>query len=157
SIRCRSSRPSMERPGSRSSPAPAADALPVPPYSTARAEKTADTGGSRDKVAAAPIHRSCDGATSHARRARPVLWEKGMRRFAVACLFGLGASVGLCRADEGLWTFDDFPAGKVEQTYGFAPDAAWLDHARLATVGLPGCSAGIVSRHGLIQTNHHCV
>ena len=46
---------------------------------------------------------------------------------------------------------------KVRQAYGFAPDAAWLDHARLASVRLPGCSAGIVSRHGLVLTNHHCV
>ncbi len=64
--------------------------------------------------------------------------------------------VGL-HAEEGLWTFDNFPAEKVRQAYGFAPDAAWLDHVRLASVRLPGCSAGIVSRHGLVLTNHHCV
>src|SRR5690349_4816994 len=74
---------------------------------------------------------------------------------ASALCLGLGAGSGL--ADEGLWTFDDFPAARAEKAYGFAPDAEWLDHIRLATVGLPGCSAGIVSRHGLIQTNHHCV
>jgi Peptidase S46 len=60
-------------------------------------------------------------------------------------------------ADEGMWTFDDFPAEKVEAAYGFRPDQAWLDHLRLSSVRLArGCSAAFVSPHGLIQTNHHC-
>ena len=70
---------------------------------------------------------------------------------------GLCIAASAAHADEGLWTFDNFPADKTLQAYGFAPDAAWLDHVRLASVRLPGCSAGIVSRHGLVQTNHHCV
>ena len=74
-----------------------------------------------------------------------------------AALFGLCFGNSGLRAEEGLWTFDNFPAEKVRQAYGFAPDAAWLDHVRLASVRLPGCSAGIVSRHGLVLTNHHCV
>ena len=74
-----------------------------------------------------------------------------------AALFGLCFGNSVLRAEEGLWTFDNFPAEKVRQAYGFAPDAAWLDHVRLASVRLPGCSAGIVSRHGLVLTNHHCV
>src|SRR4051812_16091509 len=80
-----------------------------------------------------------------------------MQRFIAASLIcaGFGLNAGL--ADEGLWTFDNFPAERLRAAYGFAPDAAWLDHARLASVRLPGCSAGIVSRHGLVQTNHHCV
>ena len=80
-----------------------------------------------------------------------------MKRLLAVSALCLGLSQGSGLADEGLWTFDDFPAARAEKAYGFAPDAAWLDHARLATVGLPGCSGGIVSRHGLIQTNHHCV
>jgi hypothetical protein len=62
-------------------------------------------------------------------------------------------------ADEGMWTFNNFPADKVEKTYGFRPDQAWLDHVRLSSVrltGTSGCSAAFVSPRGLVQTNHHC-
>ena len=30
-------------------------------------------------------------------------------------------------ADEGMWTFDAFPAAKMKAAYGWAPDQAWLD------------------------------
>ncbi len=62
-------------------------------------------------------------------------------------------------ADEGMWTFNDFPADKVQGAYGFRPDQAWLDHVRLSSVrltGASGCSAAFVSPRGLVQTNHHC-
>src|SRR5262249_3149264 len=38
------------------------------------------------------------------------------------------------RAEEGMWTFDNFPSARVKAAYGFAPDQAWLDHVRLASV-----------------------
>jgi hypothetical protein len=60
-------------------------------------------------------------------------------------------------ADEGMWTFDNFPAAAVKQTYGVDVTPAWLDRVRLATVRLGGCSASFVSPDGLILTNHHCV
>ncbi|MEO7787365.1 MAG: S46 family peptidase [Sphingomicrobium sp.] len=78
-------------------------------------------------------------------------------RFA---LFGTMLSLPLAaaRADEGLWTFDAFPAAKMRAAYGFAPDQAWLDRVRGAAVRLTGgCSASFVSSSGLILTNHHCV
>jgi hypothetical protein len=62
------------------------------------------------------------------------------------------------RADEGLWTFDNFPSAKVEQAYGVKIDKAWLDHLQAATVRLTtGCSGSVVSKAGLVLTNHHCV
>lgn len=62
------------------------------------------------------------------------------------------------RADEGMWTFDAFPAAKMRADYGWAPDQAWLDKVQLAAVRLTGgCSASFVSDAGLILTNHHCV
>ena len=62
------------------------------------------------------------------------------------------------RADEGMWTFDHFPSAVVGARYGFAPDAAWLDRVRGSAVRLTsGCSASIVTRDGLVLTNHHCV
>ena len=64
----------------------------------------------------------------------------------------------LVRADEGMWTFDAFPAAKMKAAYGWAPDQPWLDRVRAAAVRLTGgCSASFVSGEGLILTNHHCV
>jgi hypothetical protein len=61
-------------------------------------------------------------------------------------------------ADEGMWTFDAFPAAKMQAGYGWAPDRAWLERVRGAAVRLTGgCSASFVSATGLILTNHHCV
>lgn len=61
-------------------------------------------------------------------------------------------------AEEGMWTFDNFPTARVREQYGWAPDQAWLDRVRLGSVRLEsGCSAAIVSEDGLVQTNHHCV
>ncbi|MBW3617670.1 MAG: S46 family peptidase [Proteobacteria bacterium] len=62
------------------------------------------------------------------------------------------------RADEGMWTFDNFPAARVNQTYGTRIDQAWLDRVRNASVRLTtGCSASLVSPEGLVLTNHHCI
>jgi V8-like Glu-specific endopeptidase len=60
-------------------------------------------------------------------------------------------------ADEGMWTFDNFPADAVQQAYGVEVTPAWLDHVRLSTIRLTNCTASFVSPEGLILTNHHCV
>ncbi len=77
-----------------------------------------------------------------------------MRGFllVLACLAALPAV-----ADEGMWTFDNFPSGAVKQIYGADITPAWLDHVRLSTVRLTNCTASFVSPEGLILTNHHCV
>ena len=73
----------------------------------------------------------------------------------IALLAGIACAAA--RADEGMWTFNDFPFDRVEQAYGFRPDQAWLDHLRLSSLRLArGCSASFVSPQGLVQTNHHC-
>jgi hypothetical protein len=78
------------------------------------------------------------------------------RLAAVAALTVLPISAA--QADEGMWTFDAFPAAKMRADYGWAPDQAWLDKVRAAAVRLTGgCSASFVSAEGLILTNHHCV
>lgn len=74
-----------------------------------------------------------------------------------SCLVSVLASVPAA-ADEGMWTFDAFPADKMRADYGWAPDRKWLDRTRAAAVRLTGgCSASFVSNAGLILTNHHCV
>jgi hypothetical protein len=61
-------------------------------------------------------------------------------------------------ADEGMWTFDNFPSAIVKAKYGVNLDKAWLDRVQGAAVRLStGCSASIVSANGLVLTNHHCV
>ena len=61
-------------------------------------------------------------------------------------------------ADEGMWTFDNFPSAKVKAKYGVDITPAWLDHVRNNAVRLStGCSASIVSGNALVLTNNHCV
>ncbi len=76
----------------------------------------------------------------------------------VVCLAALSPLLPpAARADEGMWTFDNFPAQAVGEKYGFTPDAAWLEHVRLSSVRLAGgCSGSFVSPDGLVMTNHHC-
>ena len=61
-------------------------------------------------------------------------------------------------ADEGMWTFDNFPSAAVRAKYGVDITTAWLDHVRNNAVRLStGCSASIVSGNALVLTNNHCV
>ena len=74
--------------------------------------------------------------------------------FLLSCL----ALPSATRADEGMWTFDNFPAKTVATKYGFMPSPAWLDHVRASSLRIAGgCSASFISPQGLVMTNHHCV
>src|SRR5579863_5758787 len=76
----------------------------------------------------------------------------------VSLLLAAASIAAPALADEGMWTYDNFPAAKMRAKYGWAPDAAWLEHARLGSIRLTvGCSASLVSPDGLVMTNHHCV
>ncbi|RYZ34513.1 MAG: S46 family peptidase, partial [Myxococcaceae bacterium] len=77
-----------------------------------------------------------------------------MKRLVVIAAL-VGAAPAL--ADEGMWTYNNFPAAKVKEKYGFQPDQQWMDKLRLGAVRLAGgCSASFVSPDGLVMTNHHC-
>jgi V8-like Glu-specific endopeptidase len=65
---------------------------------------------------------------------------------------------GGAAADEGMWTFDNFPAGEVAKRYGVQVDGEWLQRLQRSVVRLEtGCTGSFVSPEGLILTNHHCV
>ena len=56
-----------------------------------------------------------------------------------------------------MWTFDNPPRAYLTETYGFSPDDAWFERARLGALRFASyCSASFVSPNGLILTNHHC-
>src|ERR1700751_5560231 len=72
----------------------------------------------------------------------------------------LAAALSLCLssafADEGMWTFNNFPAAKVGQAYGFAPDQAWLDHVRMSSVRLArGRSGSSLSAGRPLRAHQH--
>jgi len=80
-------------------------------------------------------------------------------RLPIIVLAGMAAAFATAaKADEGMWTFDNFPIATVNAKYGTAIDQAWLTKVRGAAVRLSsGCSASLVSGRGLVLTNHHCV
>ena len=78
-------------------------------------------------------------------------------RVTALLLVLLAGTGGPALGDEGLWTFDHFPAATVAERHGVRIDQSWLDRVRLATVRLAGCTASFVSAEGLLLTNHHCV
>lgn len=81
-----------------------------------------------------------------------------MRYLQAAVVCSLLAASHHSRADEGMWTFDNFPAAQVQARYEFEAGQDWLDHLRLSSARLAGgCSASFVSPQGLVLTNHHCV
>jgi hypothetical protein len=82
-----------------------------------------------------------------ARRSTPAF----LAMFAVAT-----CALQVARADEGMWTYDSFPAAAVRQKFGVEITPAWLDRLRTASIRLSNCTASFISPEGLILTNHHC-
>lgn len=82
---------------------------------------------------------------------------------ATASIIAVGGAMAIigapdtAKADEGMWTYDNFPIATVNQRYGTRIDQQWLDRVRNASVRIQGCSASFVSPEGLILTNWHCV
>jgi len=77
--------------------------------------------------------------------------------FASAAVLAFAASAPSAKAEEGMWTFDNFPIARANSTLGTSIDQGFLDRVRLASVKFGGCSAGVVSGEGLVLTNNHCV
>jgi hypothetical protein len=80
-----------------------------------------------------------------------------MRLALLASAAVLAVAASSARAEEGMWTFDNFPIARANQALGTNIDQAFLDRVRLSSVKFGGCSAGVVSGQGLVMTNNHCV
>jgi len=80
-----------------------------------------------------------------------------MKRLSLSVCLAVFASLGApLVADEGMWPYNNVPVKQLRQKYGWAPDQAWLDHVRLASVRFnSGGSGSFVSGNGLVLTNHH--
>ena len=76
---------------------------------------------------------------------------------SAAVLAAAAAAASSASAEEGMWTYDNFPIARANQTLGTHIDQAFLDRVRLSSVKFGGCSAGVVSGQGLVMTNNHCV
>src|SRR4028119_2277608 len=78
-----------------------------------------------------------------------------MRRHLIPALLATLALPAAAMAEEGMWTFDNFPIAQANRDLGTKIDQAWLDKVRLASVRIGGASGGLVSAEGLIFTNEH--
>lgn len=78
-----------------------------------------------------------------------------MRRAFLLLATTVFAAPGVSSAEEGMWTFDNFPIAAANRDLGTSIDQRWLDRVRLASVRLGGASGGLVSSEGLILTNEH--
>jgi hypothetical protein len=77
-----------------------------------------------------------------------------MKRLHLLLLFGI-ASIAV--ADEGMWTFDNFPKATVKQQYGVDIADPWLNRLQRSITRLEGgCTGSFASPDGLMLTNHHC-
>ncbi len=77
-----------------------------------------------------------------------------MRKVSLIVLILSFAAVAF--ADEGLWTYNNFPKDQVRKKYAWAPSDTWLEHVRLSSVRFNnGGSGSFVSPNGLVMTNHH--
>jgi hypothetical protein len=95
-------------------------------------------------AAPAPVTRAAVPAPAPAPAAAPVVYDTAALRPG--------------RFDGGkMWTFDHPPLDYFQQAYGFRPDSAWLERARLGALRFSTyCSASFVSPRGLVLSNHHC-
>lgn len=77
---------------------------------------------------------------------------------ALACAVMLLAMNSAAVADEGMWTFDNFPKQIAHEKFGIEISDAWLDKVRLSTTRLEsaGCTGSFISGDGLLLSNHHC-
>ena len=116
----------------------------APPPPPLPASTSPEPSAATPEAVAAPVEEPSAGSLSPAS--------------STPLLFGVDLdTVRAGRFDQGkMWTFEDPPADYISEAYGFRPDDAWFERARLGALRIPNCSASFVSPHGLVMTNHHC-
>lgn len=67
----------------------------------------------------------------------------------------LAGSIGPVRAEEGFWPFNALPREALHAKYGFEVSEAWLRNLQRSVVRFPAGSGALISRDGLVLTNHH--
>lgn len=79
-----------------------------------------------------------------------------LARIRRAALGVLALGIGMAKADEGMWLFNDPPRELLQERYGFTPSDEWLEHLQKASVRFnSGGSGSFVSADGLVLSNHH--
>lgn len=81
-----------------------------------------------------------------------------MKRFAsvAVLIFAFLTVITSVKADEGMWTLNNFPKERVKQAYNFDVTDEWIRHVQKSSARLPNCSSSFVSENGLVFTNGHC-
>lgn len=86
----------------------------------------------------------------------PIRTHRVRTAAVLASIAAAAAIVPAARADEGMWLLNNPPRELLRSKYDFSPSDEWLEHVQKSAVRFStGGSGSIVSRDGLVMTNHH--
>ncbi len=75
---------------------------------------------------------------------------------SVCILLGLIGLISPLMGEEGMWPLNQLPVEKIQEKYGVNLDHQWIERAQKSALRVStGGSGSLVSRNGLVLTNHH--